>query len=94
MRNPQDDGDMDYDALRGEPIPSIDNFLRWERIKLREAAQDAIRLLESIAQPTREYLDYMFTTDVGMREIRSRIAKHRERIAELEAMKADAAREI
>lgn len=94
MRDPQGDGDMDFEAVRGEPVPSIDNFLRWERIKLREAAQDAVRLLESIAQPTREYLDYMFTTDVGMREIRSRIGKHRERIAELEAMKADSALEI
>lgn len=93
MRDSGDDGEMDFDALRGDPVPSVDNFLRWERIKLREASQDAIRLLESTAQPTREYLDYMFTSDVGMREIRARIAKHRERIAELEAMKADAALE-
>ena len=94
MRNPLGDSDADYDSLRGDPVPSIDNFLRWERIKLREASQEAIRLLESSAAPTREYLDYMFTTDVGMNEIRARIAKHRSRIAELEAIKAAAEMEV
>ncbi|HYZ61359.1 MAG TPA: hypothetical protein VE650_02815 [Acetobacteraceae bacterium] len=85
---------MNYEALRGDPVATIDNLLRWERIKLREAAQEAIRTLETGSLPTREYLDYMFNTDVGMRELRTRMAKLRERIAELEAMKADAAMDI
>ena len=70
------------------------NFIRWERIKLREASREAMMLLESGAQPTREYLDYMFSTDVGMREIRSRIAKHRDRLGELEAILSAATSEI
>lgn len=86
--------DVDYEALRGEPIPSIDNLIRWERIKLRDAARDALRLLEGGATPTREYLDYMFSSDIGMRELRARMAKHRERLAELERMRADAAMTI
>ena len=94
MRDPLDGSDADYQALRGEPIASIDNFLRWERIKLREAAQETIRLLESSATPTREYLDYMFTSDVGMGELRRRMAKHRDRVTELEALKAAAALEV
>ena len=93
MRGPRQD-DVNYEALRGDPVATIDNLLRWERIKLREAAQEAIRTLETGSLPTREYLDYMFNTDVGMRELRTRMAKLRERIAELEAMKADAAMDI
>ena len=85
---------MNYEALRGDPVATIDNLLRWERIKLREAAQQAIKTLETGSLPTREYLDYMFNTDVGMKELRTRMAKLRERIAELEAMKADASMEI
>jgi len=94
MRGPRQDEDVNYEALRGDPVATIDNLLRWERIKLREAAQQAIKTLETGSLPTREYLDYMFNTDVGMKELRSRMAKLRERIAELEAMKADAAMEI
>ena len=94
MRSPRDADDAEYEALRGEPIPTIDNLLRWERIKLREAAREAIRTLETGSLPTREYLDYMFSTDIGMRELRARMARLRERIAELEAMRADAAMEI
>ena len=94
MRAPRQEDDVNYEALRGEPVATIDNLLRWERIKLREAAQAAIKTLETGSLPTREYLDYMFSTDVGMRELRARMTKLRERIAELEAMKADAAMEI
>ncbi len=94
MRDPDQEMEADYEALRGEQILTIANFLRWERIKLREASREAINLLESAATPTREYLDYMFTSDVGFREIRTRIAKHRDRIAELEAMRAAAALEV
>lgn len=90
MRNAGEGNDLDYESLRGEPVATVDNLLRWERIKLREAAQEAVRTLESGSLPTREYLDYMLSADVGMKELRSRMAKHRERIAELEAMKADA----
>ncbi len=86
MRDSTDADDAEFGALRSDSVPSMANFLRWERIKLREASQEAVRLLESTAAPTREYLDYMFTSDVGMSEIRSRIAKHRGRIAELEAI--------
>ncbi len=94
MRGPRQEEDVNYEALRGDPVATIDNLLRWERIKLREAAQQAIKTLENGSLPTREYLDYMFSTDVGMKELRSRMTKLRERIAELEAMKADAALEI
>lgn len=90
MSDTRDGGEAEYEALRGEPIPSIDNLIRWERIKLRDAARDAIQLLEGGALPTREYLDYMFNSDVGMRELRSRMNKHRERLRELEAMRAEA----
>ncbi len=91
MRESSETDDPDLETLRGDPEPTMANFLRWERIKLREASQEAVRLLESTAAPTREYLDYMFTTDVGMNEIRTRIAKHRARIAELEAIRDAAA---
>ena len=94
MRDPLAENEADYEAVRGEQALTVDNFIRWERIKLREASREAIQLLESGAQPTREYLDYMFNSDVGMREIRTRIAKHTERIAELEAMRANAGLEL
>ena len=82
--------EADYESLRGDAIPTIDNLIRWEKIKLRDAARDAIKLLEGGALPTREYLDYMFNSDVGMRELRGRLTKHRDRLTELEAIRADA----
>ena len=94
MRSPRDDDDGNFQHLRGEPVATIANLLRWERIKLREAAQSAVKILETGSVPTREYLDYMMTTDIGMKELRGRMAKLRERIAELEAIKADAEMEI
>jgi hypothetical protein len=94
MRDPRTENEADYETVRGSSTLTVENFIRWERVKLREAARDAIQLLESGAQPTREYLDYMFTSDVGMREIRTRITKHTERIAELETMQRNAALEI
>ena len=90
MDDSRDGDDTDYESLRGDAIPSVDNLIRWEKIKLRDAARDAIQLLEGGALPTREYLDYMFNSDVGMRELRARMAKHRERLRELEAMRDDA----
>ena len=86
MRDPLLENEADYEAIRGDTSLDMANFIRWERLKLREASREAISLLESGAAPTREYLDYMFTTDVGLREIRTRIAKHLDRLAELEAM--------
>ncbi len=94
MRNSLVENEADYEAVRGDSGLTMTNFIRWERIKLREASREAIQLLESGAQPTREYLDYMFMTDVGMREIRTRIAKHSERLAELEAMVRNAAMDV
>ena len=94
MRSPREEDDANYESLRGDPVATIDNLLRWERIKLREAAQSAVKVLETGSLPTREYLDYMWSTDVGMKELRARMAKLRERITELEQMKADAAMEI
>ena len=94
MRSPRQDEDANYEGLRGEPVATIDNLLRWERIKLREAAQLAIKTLEAGSLPTREYLDYMWSTDVGMKELRARMAKLRERIAELETIKAEATMKI
>lgn len=88
MSQSRSDADPDYEALRSDAAPSLDNLIRWERIKLREAAQEAVRLLEGGAVPTREYLDYMFNSDIGMRELRARMGKHRERLQELEAIKA------
>ena len=83
-----------YELLRRESAASMDDFLRWERIKLRDAAQEAVKTLETDSLATREYLDYMWSTDVGMKELRARMTKLRERIAELEAIKADAAMQI
>lgn len=94
MRDPLAENEADYEAVRGDHALTVENFIRWERIKLREASCQAIHLLESGAQPTREYLDFMFNSDVGMREIRTRIRKHLDRIAELEAMKQNAALDI
>ncbi|MDP9095224.1 MAG: hypothetical protein M3N26_01490 [Pseudomonadota bacterium] len=94
MRDPLTENEADYEIIRGDPALTVENFIRWERVKLREASRDAIQLLESGAQPTREYLDYMFTSDVGMREIRNRISKHQDRIAELEAMRTNAALDL
>lgn len=94
MRDPLAENEADYEAVRGEQALTVENFIRWERIKLREASREAIELLESGAQPTREYLDFMFNSDVGMREIRTRITKHTERIAELEALRENAALEV
>ncbi len=94
MRGPRQEDDENFEALRGEPVATIDNLLRWERIKLREAAQLAVKTLENGSLPTREYLDYMWSTDVGMRELRTRMTKLRERITELEQIKADATMKI
>jgi len=90
MRTTRHGENEDYQSVRGEPVATIDNLIRWERIKLREAAREAVRMLETGALPTREYLDYMWHSDVGMKELRVRMTKLRERIAELEAIKADA----
>ena len=90
MREARSEADLNYETVRGPDAElSIDNLIRWERIKLREAAQEAVRLLEAGAMPTREYLDYMFNSDIGLKELRSRMSKHRERLGELEAIKAD-----
>ena len=94
MRDPLTENEADYETVRGSAVLTVENFIRWERIKLRDASREAIQLLESGAQPTREYLDYMFNSDVGLREIRTRIVKHTDRLAELEAMKRHAAAEI
>lgn len=95
VREARGETDLDYEALRGaEAAPSLDNLIRWERIKLREAAQEAVRILEGGAVPTREYLDYMFNSDIGMKELRARMAKHRERLRELEAIRADSEMDI
>ena len=94
MRDPLGENEADYEAVRGGQALTIENFIRWERIKLRDASREAVQLLESDAQPTREYLDYMLGSHIGMREIRARIGKHQQRIAELEAMRANAALEI
>lgn len=94
MRESSQEDEKNFEVLRGEPVASIDNLLRWERIKLRDAAQQAILALETGGVPTREYLDYMWSTDIGMRELRTRMSKLRERIAELEAIKAEAVMEL
>ena len=86
MRDPLLESEADYEAIRGDTALTMANFIRWERIKLREASREAIALLESGASSTREYLDYMFNTDIGLREIRARIAKHQSRLTELEAL--------
>ena len=83
--------DEKYGELRRESAASMDDFLRWERIKLRDAAREAVTTLETNSLATREYLDYMWSTDVGMKELRARMTKLRVRIAELEAIKAAAA---
>lgn len=94
MRTTRHGENEDFEGLRGNPEPSIDNLIRWERIKLREAAREAVTALENGAIPTREYLDYMWQSDVGMKELRTRMEKLRGRIAELEAMKADAEMDV
>lgn len=94
MRTTRHGENEDFEHIRGSPEPTIDNLIRWERIKLREAAREAVRMLETGALPTREYLDYMLQSDVGMKELRTRIDRLRGRIAELQAMKADAEMEI
>lgn len=94
MRTTRHGENEEFDGVRGDPVPTIDNLIRWERIKLREAAREAVHTLENGALPTREYLDYMWQTDVGMKELRSRMDKLRARIAELEAIKADAEMQV
>ena len=89
-----DEATSDYETVRAEPVQTIDTMLRWERIKLREAAQSAVRLLEAKLQPTREYLDYMWTTDADMKELRVRMTTLRERIADMETIKSDALLQI
>lgn len=94
MASNREDDLGDYRAVRGEPVATFENLLRWERIKLREAAQDAVKLLEAGAVPTREYLDYRWTSDTRLQELRERMARLRARIAELEAIRAEAAMTI
>ncbi len=88
MSQTRGDTDQDYEGLRRDAAISLESLIRWERIKLREAAIEAVRLLEGGAVPTREYLDYIFNSDIGMKELRARMGKHRERLQELEAIKA------
>ena len=94
MRDPLLETEADYETVRSDTALTMANFIRWERIKLRDASREAVSLLESGAAPTREYLDYMFNTDVGFREIRTRIGKHRDRLAELQAMQDNAGTDL
>ena len=41
MRTTRHGENEEFDGVRGDPVPTIDNLIRWERIKLRDAALKA-----------------------------------------------------
>ena len=95
IRSPeQTAADPEMATLRRPFEPTIAHMVRAERIKLRAAAREAVEILEGDATPTREYLDYMWNRHVGLKALRTQMTRLRERIAELETIKADAAMEI
>ena len=78
-----------YAALRGPADPTIANMIRWERIKLWAAAQDALALIEAHAPSTPDVAEALWG-DGEFTELRQLMRKHRSRIAELRTMQDEA----
>src|SRR3954451_10379461 len=82
--------DERYAALRGPADPTLANLIRWERIKLWDAAQDAMALIEDRAPASAEGSELLWTQDAEFAELLTIMRKHRGRIAELRQMAAEA----
>ena len=89
MHSPRQIDDDRYAHLRGPAEPTVENLIRWERIKLWDAAQKAVALVEDRA-PATEYEIEALWTDVEFSAVRETMKKHRARIAELKTMQAEA----
>ena len=83
--------DERYAALRGPPDPTLANLIRWERIKLWDAAQRAMALIADRAPATPEAAEQLWTADTQFAELLMVMRKHRARVVELRQMEADAA---
>ena len=81
-------------ALRGPPDPTLANLLRWERIKLWDAAQDAMDLIDDRAPATPEAAEQLWTQDIEFAGLVKVMRKHRARIKELQQMEAEATMQI
>jgi len=86
--------DERYAALRGPPDPTLTNLIRWERIKLWDAAEAAMALIEDRAPATPEAAERLWMTDAEFAELLTIVRKHRARISELRQIEAEAAMEI
>ena len=76
--------------LRGPADPTLANLIRWERIKLWEAAQDALALLNDFAPTTEQGVEALWT-DTEFKALRERMKAHRARVAELLRMQSEEA---
>src|SRR5206468_3054466 len=76
--------------LRGGAEPTLENLIRWERIKLWDAAQEAMALIEDRA-PASEHEVEALWADVEFTVLRETMHKHRARVAELRTMQAETA---
>jgi hypothetical protein len=82
--------DRRYAHLRGRAEPTLGNLIRWERIKLWDAAQAAMALIEDRAPSTEDEAEALWG-DRDFAALRGTMKKHRARIAELERMQAEVA---
>lgn len=68
-------------------LVTIDKLILSEQIKLASAAHAFMHHTHAEYAATREYINHLWYTDVKARHLRKAMATHRERIAELEAVK-------
>ena len=90
MHSPREIDDARYAHLRGSSEPSLENLIRWERIKLWDAAQEAMGLIEDRAPATEDEAEALWG-DQEFATLRETMKKHRARIAELHTMQTEAA---
>jgi hypothetical protein len=90
MQSPREIDDRRYAHLRGPAEPTLGNLIGWERIKLWDAAQEAVAVIEDRAPSTEETAEALWG-ESEFATLRETMKKHRARIAELQTMQTEAA---
>lgn len=89
-RNKDDDR---YAALRGAPDPTMGNFIRWERIKLWDAVQDTLALIEERAPAIPDEAEALWD-DPEFSQMVQAMRDRRERLGELRRLQQEAEMEV
>lgn len=87
------DNDDRFAALRGSGDPTLANMIQWERIKLWDAAREALALIDDRSPATPDVAEALWG-DAEFDELRRIMRKHRARLAELEKMQSEAETEL